>query len=167
MKFNIIDKFLFKLLFLTFILLSVVVLDNKGIISLNNVKKYLNENINITTVVKKVNGELNLIDLGDEVIEVSKNDYYIEKYDNYYKYYIKENKVYNQSLGSVIKINKINGLYVVTILDENDNEFIYYDLKDVNVKIYQIIKVNDVIGIGNNSENEDYLYYFKLKINEN
>lgn len=167
MKFNIIDKFLYKLLFLVFILLSIVILDKQSIISLNSIKSGLNANINITSVLKKINGDLNIIDLGNDILEVSKEDYYIEENNGYYKYLLKEKSVRNQTLGNVIKISKINNLYEVIILDENNNEIIYSNLKKINVKIYQLVKVNEIIGEANNNDDNEYLYYFILKINEN
>lgn len=168
MKINIIDKFIYKLLFLTFILLVAVVLNNYQIISLNKLKTILSQNINITNVVKTVNGDLNLIDLGDNTIQVNKNDYLIEEIDGLYIYKQKNNKVINQTVGSVVKIVKYNNLYNVTILDENNNYINYMDLKNINVKIYEIVKVNDIIGECNSlNSNNSYRYYYKLKINEN
>lgn len=168
MKINIIDKFVYKMLFLTFILLITVVLNNYQIISLNKIKTILSQNINITNVVKTVNGELNIIDLGDNTIQVNKNDYLIEKIDGLYIYKQKNNKVINQTVGSVVKIVKYNNLYNVTILDENNNYINYMDLKNINVKIYEIVKVNDIIGECNSlNSNNNYRYYYKLKINEN
>ena len=168
MKINIIDKFIYKLLFLTFILLVAVVLNNYQIISLNKLKTILSQNINITNVVKTVNGDLNLIDLGDNTIQVNKNDYLIEEIDGLYIYKQKNNKVINQTVGSVVKIVKYNNLYNVTILDENNNYINYMDLKNINVKVYEIVKVNDIIGECNSlNSNNSYRYYYKLKINEN
>lgn len=168
MKINIIDKFIYKLLFLTFILLVAVVLNNYQIISLNKLKTILSQNINITNVVKTVNGDLNIIDLGDNTIQVNKNDYLIEEIDGLYIYKQKNNKVINQTVGSVVKIVKYNNLYNVTILDENNNYINYMDLKNINVKIYEIVKVNDIIGECNSlNSNNSYRYYYKLKINEN
>ena len=168
MKLNLIDKFIYKLLFLTFILLFVVVLNRYELINLDNIKTIISQNINITKVIKGINGNFNLIDLGSDSINVDKNDYILEKVDDYFIYKQKDNKVISNTLGNVIKINKYNGLYNVTILDENDNYIIYYDLKEINVNLYDIVKINDEIGVCNNlySDNE-YYYYYKLIIDEN
>ena len=168
MKINFIDKFLYKLMFLTFILLFIVVLNNYSIISLENMKSIISQNINLTQVIKSVNGTFNIIDLGDNTIQVNKNDYVIEQYDNNkYLYKQKDKEVINQTLGNVIKIRKYNDLYNVLILDENNNYITYFDLKNINVKMYQIVKVNDVIGeCSNLNSTNEYYYYFKLQINE-
>ena len=167
MKINFIDKFLYKLMFLTFILLFLVILNNYSIIRLENIETIISQNINFTQVIKSVNGTFNIVDLGDNTIQVNKNDYVIEQYNNIYLYKQKENEVINQTLGNVIKIQKYNNLYKVIILDENNNYITYFDLKNINVKMYQIVKVNDVIGECNNlNSTNDYYYYFKLQINE-
>ena len=127
MKLNIISKFLYKLLFLTFILLFSVVLERMSIINLNAIKKEIRRNINYIEMVKKVNGEFQLIDLQDEVINVVEETSIIES-DNVTKYMINESKVYAKTLGSVIKITKDNDLYSVYILDEFNNELVYSHL---------------------------------------
>lgn len=177
MKINLISKFIYKLFILTCILLLSVVLDKYGIINLNTIKQHLNQNINFINVTKVVNGSLNIIDLGENVINVSLNDSkstMIE--ENKYLYELKNNKVYSTILGSVIKINKVNNKYEVTILDENDRLITISELNKVNVKMYQIIKINDLIGdasvINNNNNNNinnniNYCYYYLLTINEN
>lgn len=173
MKCNIIDKFLYKLLFLSIILFLIVFLDKKSIIDINNIKEKLNQNINITNVVKEVNGKINFIDLEDNVISVSINDSRsIKINDNKYLYETKKNIVLNQSLGNVIKINKKNNYYDVEILDENNNLLIYKNLSKINVKMYQIVKTNEVIGNAKENDNESsinegYIYCYELEINEN
>lgn len=173
MKCNIIDKFLYKLLFLSIILFLIVFLDKKSIIDINNIKEKLNQNINITNVVKEVNGKINFIDLDDNAISVSINDSRsIKINDNKYLYETKKNIVLNQSLGSVIKIKKGNNCYEVEILDENNNLLIYKNLSEINVKMYQIIKTNEVIGNAKENDNESsinegYIYCYELEINEN
>ncbi len=172
MKINIITKFLLKLMFLTFILLLSVVLDNKSIINLSKIKTILEQNINIINITKKVNGKLNIIDLGDNIINVSLNDSTSKQIDtNKYLYKQKSSKIYSTVLGSVIKINNLpNERYEVVILDENNRVLTYSNLKEVNVNIYQIIKVNDLIGVAsvnNDINNTEYLYSYLLYINEN
>lgn len=173
MKCNIIDKFLYKLLFLTAVLLLIVFLDKKSVININNIKKEINKNINITNVVKEVNGKFNFIDLDDDVVNVSTNESRsIKINENEYLYEMKKSIVLNQSLGSVIKINKINNYYSIEILDENNNLLIYKNLSEINVKMYQIIKSNEIIGNAKENDNETsinegYIYCYNLEINEN
>ena len=73
-------------MFLTFILLFLVVLNNYSIIRLENIKTIISQNINFTQVIKSVNGTFNIVDLGDNTIQVNKNDYVIEQYNNIYLY---------------------------------------------------------------------------------
>ena len=160
MKINIIDKFLFKLLFLTLILLCVVVLNKHSIINHDLIKTKLSENINVVNIIKAINGKLNIIDLSNNDVIVNIDDHIIEEVNNNeYIYYLKENNVYNYTLGNVIKIEKNNMFYSVTILDENNNLIIYDKLSEINVKIYEIVKTNDLIGKAciNDKNNNGYL----------
>ena len=165
---NIIDRFLYKILILTFILLLGVVLDKVSIISLESIKNDLNENINIIETIKVINGDLNIIDLGDNSISVDNDDHFVEEKNGVYTYHSNSSKVLNFSLGYVTKIFKENGFYKVFILDENNNYYCYYNLSKVNVKLYQLIKVNDIIGEAKIIEdNSNYLYYFCVIVDEN
>lgn len=171
MKINIFTKFLLKMFILTFILLLSVVLDKVSIINLENLKSILGQNINIVQITKEVNGKLNIIDLGDNVINVSLNDSISIRMDtNKYLYKQKNNKIYSTVLGSIIRINTLdNGLYEIVIMDENNNLITYSCLQEINVNMYQIIKINDLIGvasINNEVNNDDYLYYYLLTIDE-
>lgn len=173
MKCNIIDKFLYKLLFLSALLVLIIFLDKKSIIDINKIKREMNQNINITNIIKEVNGKLDFIDLNNDIINVSVNDSRSTKIsENKYLYEIKKSDVLNQSLGSVNKINKVNNYYNIEILDENNNLIIYKNLNKINVKIYQIVKVNEIIGYAKNNDNEisvneGYIYCYELEINEN
>ena len=106
------------------------------------------------------------------MIDVSLNDYKTELIENNSYLYKQKNKnIYSTLLGNVIKINKLsNNLYEVLILDENNNIITYSMLEEVTVKMYQIVKVNDVIGVAslnNNINEKEYLYYYLITINEN
>jgi len=171
MKKNLINKFVYKLFFLTFILLLTVVLDRISIINLEYIKMHMSENFNFVKITKTVNGTLNIFDLGDDVINVSLNDSFSTILDeNKYLYKQKSNNVYSTYLGSIVKINKINDKYQVEILDENNKLIIISDLQEVKVKMYQIVKINDLIGVAseiNNNLNSEYKYYYLLTIDEN
>lgn len=170
MKINVIDKFLFKLLFLTLILLCVVVLNKYSIINHDFIKSKLSENINMVNIIKAINGKLSIIDLSNNDVIVNTDDHLIEEVNNNkYIYYLKENNVYNYTLGNVIKIENYNNFYSVTILDENNNLIIYNNLLEINVKLYEIVKINNLIGKAsiNNKKNNGYLYYYVMEINEN
>lgn len=176
MKINIISKFIYKLFILTCILLLSVVLDKYEIINLKTIKHHLNQNINFVNITKAVNGSINIIDLGDNVIDVSLNDSKSKIIDeNKYLYEQNESKVYSTILGSVIKIKNTNDEYEVMILDESNRVITISKLKKINVKLYQIIKINDLIGEAsvrdnnnnNNNNNNCYCYYYFLEINEN
>lgn len=163
---NYFDRFLYKLFILTFIFLFVVVLDKLSITNLQDIKNEINANINFVNVVQTINKDFNIINVEEEIIDVSVNDYKLEEIDNKYKYNLNYNKVYSNCLGSVIKINKNNELYEVYILDENNNIFIFQDLKEIKVKMYEIVKKNEVIGVANENDNNEFPYYYYLKINE-
>lgn len=167
---NIIDRFLYKILILSFILLFAVVLEKNKVINLELIKNDLNQNFNVIKVVKTINGDFNIINLGDNIIEVDKNDHKITEINsNYYLYETIKKDVFSDILGSVTKIEKKDNKFNVYILDENNNLLVYSNLSSINVKIYQIIKVNDIIGEGEYIDNNDgkYLYCYYLRINEN
>ena len=147
-------------------------LNNFKIINLDKIKDIMSKNINIIQITKVVNGKLDIIDLGDNVIDVSLNDYKTELIENNSYLYKQKNKnIYSTLLGNVIKINKLsNNLYEVQILDENNNIITYSMLEEVTVKMYQIVKVNDLIGVASLNDNineKEYLYYYLITINEN
>ena len=125
---------------------------------------HMNENFNFVKITKAVNGTLNIFDLGDDVINVSLNDSFSTILDeNKYLYKQKSNNVYSTYLGSIVKINKVNDKYQVEILDENNKLIIISDLQEVKVKMYQIVKINDLIGVAseiNNNLNSEYKYYY-------
>jgi hypothetical protein len=164
---SLVDKFLYKLFILSFILLSFSLLEHYSIISLTTVKQSLSENLNILTVVQKVNGNLNIIDLGDDIIEVGLVDQKVEEVNGIYLYKQKQKDVYSKVLGYVIRIENNNGLYNVLLQDENNNLLYYQELTLINVKMYQIVKINEKIGECNvYNDDKEYCYYYKLTIDE-
>lgn len=157
---NLLDKFLYKLFFLTFILLCAVVLNKYSIIDINIIKQQFEKNINYVEIASKVNGKLGLNEedtiavIGDNVKTTDINGI------TYYTTY--KDEVLNREYGSVIKITKENDLYNVCILSKSNLIYQYYGLKEVNVQMYQILKVEDVIGKAH-LESDEYVYGLLVK----
>lgn len=161
---NLLDKFLYKLFFLTCTLLCAVILNKYNIINIDSIKKKFDDNINYVEIVSKVHGKLDFNQKEDAIAVIGDN---IKTTDQngitYYTTY--KTNVLNREYGSVVKITKENDLYNVFVLSKSNLLYQYYGLKDVNVQMYQIIKAEDVIGKANNV-NDEYFYGLLVK-NEN
>lgn len=153
---NLLDKFLYKLFFLTCTLLCVVILNKYNIINIASIKDKFEDNINYVEIVSKVHGKLGVNQKDDTIAVIGDNIKTTDKKGiTYYTTY--KNEVLNREYGSVVKITKENDLYNVFILSKSNLLYQYYGLKEVNVQMYQIIKAEDVIGKAS-YVNDEYFY---------
>lgn len=161
---KLLNKFIGKIFCLTLFLLIIVILDNFKILNMDAISIKLNHNINVIQIAKMVDGKLNVINWGDDVVKVFSDD--VKTYEqNGIIYYTSYNpNVYNLELGSVIKILKKNNLYDVTILSKSNILYTYINLKEINVNMYTIVKCNDLIGLSS-CINGEYTYGVQI-INE-
>lgn len=161
---KLLNKFIGKIFCLTLFLLIIVILDNFKILNMDAISIKLNHNINFIQIAKMVDGKLNVINWGDDVVKVFSGD--VKTYEqNGIIYYTSYNpNVYNLELGSVIKILKKNNLYEVTILSKSNILYTYINLKEINVNMYTIVKCNDLIGLSS-CINGEYTYGVQI-INE-
>lgn len=160
---KLIDRFLIKIFFLTAVLFTLVLLDYFNLLSINNIKDKISKNINYIQIAKKVDGKLNLINWGDDVIKVSTED--INTYEKNGILFLNScsKGAYNRELGSVVKISKNNGLYSVTILSKSNLLYTYSDLEEINVNMYSVVKCNDLIGL---ARKDDTGYTYGLMVND-
>lgn len=159
---KLLNKFIVKIFCLTLFLFIIVILDNFKILNIDTVSLKLNQNINFIQIAKTVEGKLNVINWGDDVVKVFNDDAKTYEHEGVTYYTSYNPNVYNLELGSVIKIFKKNNLYEVTILSKSNILYTYTNLKELNVNMYAIVKCNDLIGLSSCMNNE---YTYGVKIN--
>lgn len=159
---KLLNKFIGKIFCLTLFLLIIVFLNNLKILNMDAISTKLNHNINFIQIAKRVDGKLNIINWGDDVVKVFNDD--VKTYEqNGITYYTSYNpNIYNLELGSVVKIFKKNNLYEVTILSKSNILYTYINLKEINVNMYKIVKCNDLIGLSS-CKNGEYTYGVQIK----
>ena len=74
------------------------------------------------------------------------------------------NGVNSASTGIVVKINKNDNVYSITIKDEKEFEYTYNGLINLDVSLYSYVLVNDVIG---SVENKDNYFSYTITITKN
>lgn len=151
------DCFWYKLVIGAILLLTVCLLDKYNIIKMDYLKTQMGYNINALKVVQKVNGKLNIIDLGNEreTAVSSETLQYIETTNKIATNYLEGVK--NYSAGVVTKITK-NNKYEVTVLGLDDKTYTYGNLDEIDIHIYCYLKTNDIIGSSTT--------YYTLEIDE-
>lgn len=159
---NYYTKFLLRLFLGFLILFGLSISDKYQIFNLNDIKDKLSYNINPLTIINKINGKLELVDLGTEeetTVSTIYKEYDIIN-DNIRRYYCDEfSPVTNHIAGVVTKINKNKeGIYTITIQGIDNKIYQYSNLESFNYHIYDYIKTDDVIG--------DSVDYYELMINE-
>lgn len=155
------DK-LYIRIFLSSILLLFLLL-TKNIFKINEVN-IINNHMNIFPLIQLFT---NVYDFNNKDLQVdlSTNYEYIN-YKNGINYITNEsfNGVNAASTGIVVKISKHKNIYSVTIKDENEFEYIYDGLNNLDVSLYSYVLVNDVIG---SVESIDSCFRYTITINKN
>lgn len=152
------DRFWYKLVIGLILLFVICLLDKFSLVNVNEIKNKLNYNINSLEVIQKVNGKVNLIDLGNEN-EISVSSEPIEYVNGNA---IKTNSlegVKNYSCGVCIKVIKENDKYEVTILGLDNKKYIYGNLETLDIHIYSYVKTKDIIGSSSS--------FYTLEVEEN
>lgn len=161
-KMNIVDRFLYKLTFMSILLAFLVCMDHFKIINFDKVQIAISDNINFLKIINSVNGKTNFIavDLEDET-SVSGGIMKTQDILNGKRVILDDFEgVENISLGVVVKIID----HTVYVLDNDDYLYCYKDLEDVNVKLYQIVKKSEIIGKANY---KDDINYYDVYITKN
>ena len=160
------EKFIYKFFISMFILFILVLLDYLNIVDYQSIKRSISTNINTLEIVQKVNGEINIIDLGSEketklTSELDGefiNDKMTVSTNNYLG-------VKNIISGVVTKITKTNGYYEVDILGLDNIVYTYSHLESLDKHIYNYIKTDEIIG--NTSTYYEVTRMSEKKINDN
>lgn len=151
------DCFWYKLVIGTILLLTICLLDKYEVMKIDYLREKISYNINALKVVQKVNGKVDIINLGsDKEIAVSSESLqYVEGTNCIATSYLEGVK--NYSVGVVTKIKK-EDKYEITVLGLDDKTYVYGNLDEIDIHIYSYVKTNDIIGSSNS--------YYTLDIDE-
>ena len=155
------DK-LYIRIFLSSILLLLLVL-SKNIFKINDISM-INNHMNIFPLIQLFT---NVYELNNKDLQVNlSTNYESIKYQNGINYITNEsfNGVNSASTGIVVKINKNDNVYSITIKDEKEFEYTYNGLINLDVSLYSYVLVNDVIG---SVENKDNYFSYTITITKN
>jgi hypothetical protein len=109
----------------------------------------------------------NVYELNNKDLQVNlSTNYESIKYQNGINYITNEsfNGVNSASTGIVVKINKNDNVYSITIKDEKEFEYTYNGLINLDVSLYSYVLVNDVIG---SVENKNNYFSYTITITKN
>lgn len=150
-----------NLCFLTLVLFALFLLDRTKLnkyIGYNKVKEIILVDYNFHPLAKKVFGSEIYLLYNDEV-NVNNNVLNEFLIDDYYLVYQSEKELFSTFVGSVFNINKREDCYDVYINLGSEN-LIIYNLEFTDLKLYQKIEANMVLGYLPFSE-DGYYYYYK------
>ena len=161
-----------RILIFSIIFISSLIIDKKNqnnIFSKTNFKNHLNEHINVLKMVDLYNGVFDSFVEIDENVSVSYSllDTIDKKpYHNGIKVF--SNDYYVLSLEDGLVVNKgkndLIGKYI-SILTINDRIITYGNLDSIEIKLYELVKKDDLIGISK-LDNKVYCYYIEMKEKE-
>lgn len=152
---------LLNLCLLFLILLTLFLFDKTKLnkyIGYKKVKEFVLVDYNIMPFAKKFFGD-NFYDLYNEEINVSNSIIDEIKIDDYILVYVSEQVLYSTYIGSVSNIVKHNDLYDV-YLNLSDEKIVFYNLIYTELKLYQKVETNTVLGYLPYSK-EGYYYYYQ------
>ena len=148
-------KNLFSLLL---VVLALYLLDNTRLnkyIGYEKVKEEIKKDINIFALAESFFGD-ELFSFYDTTPKVSSIVVREEKYGDGYIVYQSDERLYSTFLGTVIKIENSSGMYSV-LISKLDGNLLIRNLKMINVRLYQKIEADTLIGII-----DGYYYYEKI-----
>ena len=148
-------KNLFSLLL---VVLALYLLDNTRLnkyIGYEKVKEEIKKDINIFGLAESFFGD-ELFSFYNTTPKVSSNVVREEKYGDGYIVYQSGERLYSTFLGTVMKIENSSGMYSV-LISKLDGNLLISNLKMINVRLYQKIEADTLIGII-----DGYYYYEKM-----
>ena len=143
---------------LLLVVLALYLLDNTRLnkyIGYQKVKEEISKDINIFGLAESFFGN-EMFTFYNTTPKVSSSVSYEEKYGNGYIVYQTDERLYSTFLGTVIKIENSGGMYSV-LISKLDGNLLISNLKMINVRLYQKIEADTLIGIING-----YYYYEKI-----
>ena len=165
---NIIDKFLYRLMFGFILLLSIVLLDKYEVVEYDYFKSKCSEHLNALNLINKINGKTNLIPIDFGIDNTVSKDLYKRSIllDGERKVLLGSYEaVENYALGTIINISiNVDDTYKVVILGSDDLIYIYDKLESCDSYIYELKKPGDIIGKAN-YDTENYFIFTVMKDN--
>lgn len=156
---NMIDRFLYKMVIGLSLLVLLLIGTRYNIVSLEKVQNAMRQNINIVKIISyfnRPNLKLIPIDIEDtkETSTVVYDDYTI--IDGGRRINV-SSSVKNIRSGVVVKIEK-KDTYKITVKSIDGYEYVYDNISNKKVNIYQYVKAGDIIGEVNNDTFDLYVY---------
>ena len=156
---NMIDRFLYKMVIGLSLLVLLLIGTRYNIVSLEKVQNAMRQNINIVKIISyfnRPNLKLIPIDIEDtkETSTVVYDDYTI--IDGGRRINV-SSSVKNIRSGVVVKIEK-KDTYKITVKSIDGYEYVYDNISNKKVNIYQYVKAGDIIGEVNNDTFNLYVY---------
>ena len=144
------DKLFIRIFLSSIVLLVMVVFNKYNFLNFNN---YVVRHLNFSVLTKQIN---TLIDNTEEVSgEITFEEV---SYRNDLNYFVSTfNGVTNLEDGVVIKIEKNNNLYNITILTSDDYEYTYKELDKADCYLYEYVTKGKIIGSVSIDKNNQYL----------
>jgi|SRR5690554_2379699 len=148
---NTVDRFLYKLLIMTFLLFSIVLLDKINIVNYQKLQNNMSSHFNFLKLVNKLNGDTQLLFFDfEDVQSANANLIKTKSIKNGTRIILDSYEaVESLELGIVVKIEK-NSVY---LLSSDDYLYKYDKLDLIDVNLYQIIKKNQIIGKATRNNN--------------
>lgn len=162
---NAVDRFLYKLLIVTFLLFSIVLLDKVNIVDYQKLQNNMGSHFNFLKLVDKINGDTQLLFFDfDEVQSANANLVKTESIKNGTRVILDSYEaVESLDLSIVVKIEK-NAVYLLSV---DDYLYKYDKLDIVDINLYQIVKKNQIIGkAARNNNGVNYYDVYVTKDNQ-
>lgn len=150
------NRFFGKLIFLLILLIGIILLDKYKVFNIEDLNREMYKNINITNVISVFKGEL-FDSYLDQDMEVNSSIYIINTKEGK-RLMLETNDVISIDYGQVIKIIKTEDKLYKVFIQSKDNIYVYSGLKSLDVEMYQLVKLNQVIGISNNYDDAYYCF---------
>ena len=143
---------------LLLVVLALYLLDNTRLnkyIGYEKVKEEIKKDVNIFGLAKGFFGD-KLLDFYNTTPTVSTSIINEEKYGDGYIVFQSDERLYSTCLGTVINIKNNDGIYTV-VISKIVGKLLISNLKVINVKLYQKIESDTLIGII-----DGYYYYEEI-----
>jgi len=164
---NFLDRFLYKLLIGSFLLMCVAFLDKIKLVDIDNIQSSIGQHYNILKIVKAVNGEKGVLlpfELTDEVSTTVMQPYLdsVKLSNGKRKVIIEEfSGVEIYKTGVVVKIfQNSDQTFNVTVKGIDDLEYVYEKLESVDCNIYKIVSCGDILGSPSTKDDENYFEFY-------
>ena len=165
--FNVIDRFLYKMIICIVMLLLVLLVDRTKLSSIKDMQNSIGSHFNILPVFNWINGKdgsLIPVTLTEEVSVSTKQVYQNAEFiSDGRRIILKEMQgVENYKTGVVVSRKKnSDGTYKVIIKGIDDLEYVYDKLSSVDIHLYKVVASGDIIGLPSSNQK---LHYFNFYI---